>query len=130
MTRRIWLIIAAFALAATMSAPAYAELSDVEILFVKADQNDDQALSKAEVLVVALRQFSEVDSDRDGALEKEEVGEAATDPEFSDNDDDKSGTLSVEEMIREKLADFKAADANGDGQLSLEEVKAYYDSKG
>ena len=49
---------------------------------------------------------------------------------FTDNDDDKNGSLSVEEMIKEKLADFKTADSNGDGRLSLEEVKKYYDSKG
>ena len=39
-------------------------------------------------------------------------------------------SLSPEEVITEKLADFKAADTDGDGKLSFEEVKAFYDKKG
>jgi Ca2+-binding EF-hand superfamily protein len=33
-------------------------------------------------------------------------------------------------VIAEKLADFKAVDTDGDGKLSFEEVKAFYDKKG
>jgi EF-hand domain pair len=113
-------------LMALSSVSAKAELSDVVVLFVLADENGDRALSKAEVLIVALRQFNEVDSDRDGSIEKNELGDLAKDPEFTDNDSDKSGSLSVSEVITEKLADFKAADSNGDGVLSLDEVKKFY----
>lgn len=109
---------------------ARAELSDVAVLFVKADHNSDRFLSKAEVVATSMLQFNETDSDQDGLLEKREVADLADDAEFSDNDADKSGSLSLEEVITEKLADFKAADTDGDGRLSFEEVKAFYDKKG
>jgi hypothetical protein len=64
-----------------------------------------------------------VDSDHDGIIEKEELGDLAKDPEFSDNDFDKSGGLSVLKVVKEKLADFNVADTNSDGLLSLDEVK-------
>ena len=105
---------------------ARAELSDVVVLFVKADHNGDRFLSKAEVIATSMLQFNDTDSDQDGLLEKREVADYADDAEFSDNDADKSGSLSPEEVITEKLADFKAADTDGDGKLSFKEVKAFY----
>lgn len=106
---------------------ARAELSDVAVLFVKADHNGDRFLSKAEVIATTMLQFNEIDSNQNGLLEKREVAEYADDAEFSDNDADKSGSLSPEEVITEKLADFKAVDTDNDGKLSFAEVKAFYD---
>ena len=115
---------------AVAPASARAELSDVVVLFVKADHNGDLLLSKAEVIATTMLQFNQVDSNQNGLLEKREVADHADDPEFSDNDTDKSGSLSPEDVITEKLADFKAADTDGDGRLSFEEVKSFYDKKG
>lgn len=109
--------------------PAKAEMSDLEVLFVKVDQDGDLVLNKGEVLVIAIRQFNLSDSDRDGMLEKEEVGDLASDPEFLDNDENKDGALSIEEVITEKLADFKTADTNNDGVLTVIEVKKYFEAK-
>ena len=105
---------------------AHAEMTDLEVVFVKTDQNGDSTLSKAEVLQIAIQQFVIADTDGDGMLEKEEVGDLATDPEFSDNDSDKDGSLSIDEMIEEKLADFSSIDKTADGSISLEELKAKY----
>ena len=113
-------------LALLTTLPVRAEISEVEIIFITADADGDLVLSKAEVLAVAVLQFRLTDSNRNNLLEKTEVGELAEDPEFSDNDADKSGSLSIEEMVTEKLADFDAADTNKDGALSLDEVKAAY----
>jgi hypothetical protein len=112
-----------------LSVSARAELSDVVVLFVKADHNGDRFLSKAEVIATTMLQFNQVDSDQDGQLEKSEVADLADTAEFSDNDADKSGSLSTEEVITEKLADFKAADTDGDGKLSLREVKDFYEKQ-
>ena len=121
-------IAAAAAAIATMTfvGGAKAEMTDVEIVFVKTDQNGDFALSKAEVLQVAIEQFVIADTDGDGLIEKEEAGDMAADAEFSDNDDNKDGSLSIDEMIVEKLADFSTVDTNGDGMVSLDELNAKY----
>ena len=120
---------AAALLALSPATPAKADMTDLEIIFVKGDQNGDLVLNKAEVLLIAIRQFNLTDSDRDGMLEKQEVGKLASDPEFSDNDANKDGALSIEEVIAEKIADFKAADSNNDGTLTFIEVKKFYEGK-
>jgi Ca2+-binding EF-hand superfamily protein len=121
--------IAAVFLAIAPVTPAKADMSDLEILFVDVDQDGDLVLNKGEVLLIAIRQFNLSDSDRDGMLEKQEVGELASDPEFSDNDANKDGALSIEEVITEKLADFKSADTNSDGVLTVIEVTKFYENK-
>lgn len=121
--------LAIVALALTAIAPARAEMSDLEILFVRADQNGDLVLNKGEVLLVAITHFNLADSDRDNMLEKTEVGKLATNPEFTDNDANKDGALSIEEVITEKLADFKSADTNNDGMLTIIEVTKFYENK-
>ena len=72
-----------------------------------------------------MQGFVASDLDGDGILEATEVGDMATDPEFTDNDANKNG-LTVDEVVAEKLADFKAIDTNGDGLLTLEELNAAY----
>ena len=119
----------AAAAAVTMGAfvaPAMAEMTDLEIIFVKADENGDLMLSKGEVLRIAIEQFGIADVDGDDMLEADEAGDMAADAEFSDNDADKDGSISIEEMIEEKLADFARIDTNSDGTLSLEELQAAY----
>lgn len=105
---------------------AYAQVTDVEVGLIKADANGDQMLSKGEVMLNAMQGFVASDLDGDGMLEASEVGEEiATHPEFTDNDADKNG-LTVEEVVDEKLVDFKAIDTNGDGFLSIEELTVAY----
>ena len=124
--KRILIAAVAATAMALFGLSAHAELSNLEIVFVKADANGDLVLSKGEVLMIAIQQFEIADANGDEILEAEEVGELATDPEFSDNDSDKSGSLSIEEMIAEKLADFERIDTDKDGSLTLEELgKAY-----
>ncbi len=111
---------------AAFADPAAAEMTDLEIVFVKADRNGDSALSKGEILLIAIEQFGIADIDGDEMLEADEAGDLASDPEFSDNDANKDGSISIDEMIEEKLADFVSLDTNGDGVLSLEELQAAY----
>jgi hypothetical protein len=127
--KRFAIAAAATVAMAAFVGPASAEMTDVEIILVKADRNDDSALSKAEVLQIAIEQFGIADIDGDGMLEKEEAGDMAADPEFSDNDSNKDGSLSIDEMIEEKLADFASIDTNSDGLLSLDELNAKYAQK-
>jgi hypothetical protein len=126
-----FLIAAAIATSMASFGPsAYAEeLSDLKVVFVKADDNGDLSLSKSEVLMISIRQFQIADANGNEILEAEEIGELAKDPEFSDNDSDKSGSLSIGEMIEEKLADFERIDTNDDGSLTLDELEKTYDVK-
>jgi hypothetical protein len=125
--KRLLIATVAAATMAALGLPAQAELSNVEIVFVKADRNGDLALSKGEVLIISIEQFQMSDADGNGLLEADEVGELAKEAEFSDNDADKSGALSLEEMIEEKLADFARIDEDENGSLSLDEIKKAYD---
>ena len=129
MKNMVFAATAAALLALSPATPAKADMTELEIIFIKGDQNGDLVLNKAEVLLIAITSFNETDSDRDNMLEKKEVGKLASDPEFSDNDADKNGALSIEEVIAEKLADFKTADTNGDGMLTIIEVKKFYEGK-
>ena len=105
---------------------AYAQMTDVEVGLIKADVNEDQALSQSEVMLNAMQGLVASDLDGDGILEAPEVGEEiATHAEFTDNDADKNG-LTVEEVVKEKLVDFKAIDTNGDGLLTIEELNVAY----
>ena len=95
-----------------MLEPSRAELSDVEILFVRADENGDFYLNQTEVLKIAIIHFSLSDSNQDDKLQEQEIGDLASSKEFTDNDSDGDGTLSLKEVIDEKLNDFQQADQN------------------
>jgi len=124
--KKIAIAAAAAVTMAAWIAPATAEMTNLEIIFVKADENGDLMLSKGEVLRVAIEQFRIADADGDDMIEADEAGDMVADAEFSDNDADKDGSISIEEMIEEKLADFARIDENSDGALSLEELQAAY----
>ena len=116
---------AAALLAVAPLTPAQAEMTDVEVNFVKTDKDGDFARDLGEVLVITIEHFKESDTDKDGKVSKEEAGEHGDHPEFSDNDTDKDGAVGMEEAIAEKIADFKAADTDGDGSLTIDEVRKH-----
>ena len=125
--KRFILLAAASSLSVlAMIGPSKADISDIEVLFVRTDEDGNMSLSKAEVLKMAITQFNLVDENGRGALESGEVGELSSDGEFKDNDTDGDGALSIEEVVIEKLADYDRADTNLDGELSLDEVKKSY----
>lgn len=104
---------------------ASADYTVIEVNFIMADKNGDLLISKPEYLLVAIDGFKDLDQNGNNELDPDELGDLAEDPEYLDGDADKNGTLSVEEVITEKLADFKAADTDKDGALNVDEVTAY-----
>jgi hypothetical protein len=81
---------------------------------MKADTDGDGRVSRAEAAAVGSERqaawFDKLDQDKDGYLTQEELRQAR---------ETRKGNF------REKGAErFKATDANGDGQLSLDEVQA------
>ena len=109
-----------------LAGAAHAEPTNVEVGVIKADVNGDLMLSRAEVILDATQGFVASDLDGDGLLEAGEIGHLADDAEFTDNDGDKDGALSIDEVIAEKFTDFDAIDTNDDGFLSIEELDAVY----
>lgn len=108
---------------------ARADYTVIEVNFIMADENGDLLISKPEYLLVAIEDFKKLDRNSDNVLAPDEMGDLADDPEYLDGDTDKSGALSIEEVIAEKLADFKAADTNDDGALNVDEVTEYETNK-
>jgi hypothetical protein len=74
--------IAALTMAFFPASPALAEVTDLEILFIKADESGDLVLDLGEVLQISIIQFRIADSDGDGRIEKEELGDLAKDAEY------------------------------------------------
>ena len=124
--KRFAIAAAAAVTMAGLIAPATAEMTNLEIIFVKADENGDLLLSKGEVLRIAIDQFGIADANGDQKIDADEAGDLASDPEFSDNDTNNDGWIEFDEMIVEKLTDFASLDENGDGFLSLEELEVAY----
>ncbi len=124
-------ILAVLAAGAFATAPqnAEAEYTAVEVNFIVADKDGDLLLSKTEYLLIPLETFMGLDQNKNNAIEADEIGDLSDDPEYLDGDADKSGSLSLEEMIEEKLADFKAADTDEDGALNVDEVTAFETNK-
>lgn len=127
--RTLVIAMLAFGLLAASGERAAAQYTVIEVNFIMADKNGDLLISKPEYLLVAIKDFEKLDRNSDNVLSPDEMGDLADDPEYLDGDTDKSGALSIEEVIAEKLADFKAADTNEDGALNVDEVTEYENKK-
>lgn len=129
MTRDALAIVAATALAAISTPVALAEdaavsNADIEFVFFETDTNANGLIDMAEILASVISDFQDADTNQDGVLDKTDAGADAETAEFADGDANKDGKISVEEAVAEKLLDFKAADKDGNGSLTVEEVTA------
>ena len=114
-----------------------------EAIFQKLDANQDGKLTKDELPERAADKLLQADADGDGALTKEELeqarpgrgfggpgGAARFDEVFAGLDKNADGVLTQDE-VPEKLADrIAAADADGDGQVTKEELQAVRPGRG
>ncbi len=104
--------------------------------FTAADTNKDGKLSLDEVNTYHVtKMFNSRDANHDGELTKQEwavEGAAAHDRKFNELDTDHDGIVTLPEALAYGRKDgtaakiVKAADADHDGQLSREELQAYY----
>ncbi len=101
------------------------------------DTDGSGTLSREEVVSPEAGRFARADADGDGRLTREELLaaaqaraaarlEAQVDRMLAHLDADDSGDLSEQELSREgrRAAMFDAADTDGDGELSREEMRA------
>jgi Ca2+-binding EF-hand superfamily protein len=87
-----------------------------------ADNNGTVDLEEARKAASAL--FDRIDRNRNGVLNKRELGGRVTPQEFAVVDTDKSGTLSKNEYLMVVEKRFKAADPDNDGTLDEKELSS------
>src|SRR5262245_37076800 len=86
------------------------------------DPNGDGAIDLAEARKVAGALFDRLDHNRDGLLNKRELGGRVTPQEFSVADRNRDGKLSKDEYLSVVESRFKAADAHNTGKVSEREL--------
>ncbi len=102
---------------------ASAQQLDLEFLhaaFVPADTSRDGRIDEGELAADTVAAFVAVDSNGDDRLSAEELREAGV-ASIGTLDVDKNESLTIVEVMNAKIVEFQNADANGDGELWIEE---------
>src|SRR5262245_40539562 len=90
----------------------------------KYDRNGDGKLDRAEFHQAAVDAFFLRDKDKDGYLAISELKEASPEALRAVKHKD-SARISLQEYINALFKDFDAADTDGDGLLTVEEIERY-----
>ena len=99
-------------------------LSTVDTFLQKWDADHDGTLDLGEVKKAAGARFDQLDRNRDGTLDRRELGATMSVREFRQADADKDGTLDKNEYLTMVEKRFRAADKNGDGKLDKKELNS------
>jgi hypothetical protein len=105
---------------ATVGSPALARRSTGAI-FTSVDADKDGTVSEVEARQAASALFDRVDTDKDGTLDENELRGHLTGQELQAGDPDHDGTLTKDEYLAQVEQRFKAADANHDEKLKIDE---------
>lgn len=92
--------------------------------FKRTDANRDGLISREEYRDRMVEVFYSADSDRDGYLDIDELGDPDPDlmKEADTNSDDR---LQLREFLNRRVWDFEQADGDADGMLSVEEASEF-----
>ena len=108
-------------------APAAAQsviTSDVVAWVKRYDHNRDGKLDRGEFYEAVVDAFFLRDKDKDGYLAISELKEASPEALRAVKRKEQS-RISLEEYVNALFKDFDAADTNGDGLLTVEEIERY-----
>ena len=111
----------------SVSADAQNAEMDLDLLraaFEAADTTGDGRIDEAELAADTVAAFVAVDSNGDGRLSAEELREAGV-ASIGTLDVDKNESLTIVEVMNAKIVEFQNADANGDGELWIEEFTQF-----
>jgi len=98
--------------------------SDVRAWVKKYDRNGDGKLDRDEFYQAVVDAFFLRDKDKDGYLAISELTEASPEALRAVKHKD-SARISLQEYINALFKDFDAADTDGDGLLTVEEIERY-----
>jgi len=98
--------------------------SDVRAWVNKYDRNGDGKLDRDEFYQAVVDAFFLRDKDKDGYLAISELTEASPEALRAVKHKD-SARISLQEYINALFKDFDAADTDGDGLLTVEEIERY-----
>ena len=122
------ILTAALALSLLLTpAPAAAQsviTSDVVAWVKRYDHNRDGKLDRGEFYEAVVDAFFLRDKDKDGYLAISELKEASPEALRAVKRKEQS-RISLEEYVNALFKDFDAADTNGDGLLTVEEIERY-----
>jgi len=124
MTRRIAIVgflavgVAAGGLVPVLAAPKRSRV--MQLL----DPDNDGTVDLEEAKKAASALFDRIDRNRNGVLNKRELGGRVTPQEFAAADPDKSGTLSKAEYLTIVEKRFKAANPDNDGTIDEKELSS------
>ena len=105
----------------------------------EAQQASPRPIKRDSVLARAARQFGELDTNKDGTLDKAEMQaaievavaklRARMQARFDEADVRKAGQISKEEFVAARESWFASVDTNGDGIIDQSELRAYAKSR-
>jgi Ca2+-binding EF-hand superfamily protein len=81
------------------------------------DTNKNGTVERSEYQVYMQSAFTNLDKNKDGKLDKSEMGSVLTEAQFTATDANGNGSLSQTELMHRVMADFASADQDGDGKL-------------
>ncbi|OUR75318.1 hypothetical protein A9Q83_17990 [Alphaproteobacteria bacterium 46_93_T64] len=106
-------------------------------MFEKHDANKDGVMTRDEMPEKWASRFDKLDEDKNGSLTLAEIEkshrshkEKRMEKMMSKFDEDKDGKISEAEVTAFVLEKFREADADGDGNLTMEEIKSLRHMKG
>jgi EF hand len=101
----------------------HARISSAAILHML-DTDDDATVDIAEAKKAAIILFDQLDSDNDGTLDANELQGRLTEEEIVAGNPQHNKTLTKDEYLAIVDEQFKAADANHDGKLDIQELSS------